>query len=353
MSRVEDDGGGRVPNTRDGRPSQRDIARVAQVSQAAVSLVLTGKATERGIAPATQAKIKEAMAALGYVPNAAARSLRGGRNGLLGVHTFERIFPVAPDDYYHEFLVGIEEQAVAAGQDLVLFASTQRQDGTRSVYNAGANRLRLADGAVVLGRERDEEELERLAAEGFPYVLIGNRSGAVHPMPYVAADYVAAVAETLEALQAAGHRDLAYVGLDQRSRPQAERLDAYGTLLAATGLSSSEPLLVPHGGIGPEWVRDQRATAFVVESPQHGEEVLELLADLGRDVPGDVSVVLLDVPRADHLAAHVSHVGVARRTMGAAAVRVLLGLLDGDLPRTHVEVVPCTPLRGSTIAPPR
>jgi hypothetical protein len=40
--------------------------------------------------------------------------------------------------------------------------------------------------------------------------------------------------------------------------------------------------------------------------------------------------------------------------MGSRAVGVLLGLLDGGLPRTHVEVVACTPLRGNSIAaPPR
>jgi DNA-binding LacI/PurR family transcriptional regulator len=346
-----------VTTTRDSRPSQRDIARAAQVSQAAVSLVLTGKATERGIAPATQEKIREAMDALGYVPNAAARSLRGGRNGLLGVHTFEQVFPVAPDDYYHEFLVGIEEQAVSAGQDLVLFASTQRPDGTRTVYGSGGNRLRLTDGAVVLGRERNEDELERLAVEGFPFVLIGNRSGATTPMPYVAADYVAAVSEVLEALQVAGHRQVAYLGMDLRRRPQRERLEAFEALLPATGLSSSAPHLVPGGSTGPSWVRSRLAagvTAFVLETPEHAEELAGILRDLGLVVPQDVSVVCLDVPPAGTPASDYSHVAVARRTMGSRAVGVLLGLLDGGLPRTHVEVVACTPLRGNSIAaPPR
>ncbi len=337
------------------RPSQRDIARLAQVSQAAVSLVLTGKATEKGIATATQEKIRAAMDSLGYVPNAAARSLRGGRNGLLGVHTFERVFPVATDDYYHEFLVGIEEQAVAEGQDLVLFASTQLPDGTRSVYGRGSNRLRLTDGAVVLGRERNEEEMERLAVEGFPFVLVGNRAGAVTPMPYVAADYPTAVTEVLRALAVAGHRRLAYLGMAARRRPQEERLRAFRALVPDTGLTCSAPHLVEAGTVADAWVGrelDDGVTAFVVETPEHAAELAGLLRARGLAVPADVSVACLDVPEPGSAADGWSHVGVARRAMGARAVRVLLGLLDGGLPRTHVDVVPCLPLRGNSIGAP-
>src|SRR5512139_2845889 len=132
-------------------PRQSDIARATGVSQATVSIILTGRAAENSIPLITQRKVLEAATELGYVPNVNARSLRGGRNGLIGVHTFEPVFPIRSDDYYNEFLIGIEEQAVQMGLDLVLFASTQREDGTRSIYGKGSNRLRVADGAVLLG----------------------------------------------------------------------------------------------------------------------------------------------------------------------------------------------------------
>ncbi|WP_329391202.1 LacI family DNA-binding transcriptional regulator [Streptomyces sp. NBC_01716] len=151
------------------RVNQRDIARITGVSQAAVSMVVSGKADEGGIAKATQEKVRAAMRELGYVAHAAGRALRGGRNGLIGVHTFVPVFPVAVSDYYHAFLRGIEEAAVEAGHDLVLFASTQQADGSRTIYGDGTNRLRLADGAVILGLQGNDAELERLSAEGFPF----------------------------------------------------------------------------------------------------------------------------------------------------------------------------------------
>src|SRR5699024_791872 len=104
------------------RVRQRDVARAAGVSQASVSLVVSGRAAEGGGPASTPERIRRATSELAYVPHAAARSLRGGRNGLFGVFTYEPVFPSQLDDYFHEFLVGIEMASTQHGQDLVLFS---------------------------------------------------------------------------------------------------------------------------------------------------------------------------------------------------------------------------------------
>ncbi|MGP4050275.1 LacI family DNA-binding transcriptional regulator [Streptomyces sp. 2A115] len=339
-----------------GRPSQRDIARVAGVSQAAVSMVVNGKADENGIAEATQRTVREAMRSLGYVPDVAGRALRGGRNGLIGVHTFERVFPVRPDDYYHEFLVGIEEGAVEAGQDLVLFASTQRPDGTRSIYGEGTNRLRLADGAVILGLERNDEELQRLAGEGFPFVFIGRRDVAGANVSYVAADYAAAVAEVIDVVASHGHRSVGYLGSEVRRGPQQERLDAFRTCSRRAGLAGIEPALMTADSVTGGWlaaVLESGVTALVAESYELANALARAAAEVGCVVPGDLTVVCLDLLPASAPAAGWSHTAVPRREMGARAVAILIGMLNGELPQGHREGVACEALTRDTIAPPR
>ncbi|MFD0854717.1 LacI family DNA-binding transcriptional regulator, partial [Actinomadura adrarensis] len=175
------------------RPRQRDIARLAGVSQTTVSLVLNGKSAEHGINRDTERKILAAIKELGYVPNITARALRGGRNGLVGVHSFERLFPTGRDSYYDEFMVGIEEQAIRSGQDLVMFTSMHQEDGDTNIFREGQNRLQIADGAILLGFHRHDDELARLAAERFPFVFIGRRQKVAGVMPYVTGDYHAAV----------------------------------------------------------------------------------------------------------------------------------------------------------------
>src|SRR6201987_5925499 len=66
------------------RPTSQDIARAAGVSRTTVSLVLNGK-ENTGISVQTQARVLETAAALGYVPNSAARMLVSGRSRTLGL----------------------------------------------------------------------------------------------------------------------------------------------------------------------------------------------------------------------------------------------------------------------------
>jgi DNA-binding LacI/PurR family transcriptional regulator len=332
-------------------PRQSDIARLAGVSQATVSLVLTGRAAASRIPEVTQERIRQAMAELDYVPNAAARSLRGGRNNLIGVHTFERVFPVSPEDYYHEFLNGIEEQAVRSGLDLVLFASTQRADGTRSIYGNGSNRLRLADGAIIFGFEKNDEELRRLSGEGYPFVFIGHREISGVSIPYVTADYSAAMAPVADLLASAGHSDVAYLAASTRGFPQRERLDGFTRAATDRGLVvhvfEGAPSELDAGRVAA--VLSAGSTALVAETYELARALHAALLTLGLDPGGDVSVVSLDSdPRGDAF----SHVHVPRRDMGRRAVSLLLDVIAGESSAGHVETVACEPPTAETVRPP-
>jgi DNA-binding LacI/PurR family transcriptional regulator len=342
-------------------PRQSDIARLAGVSQATVSMVLNDRAGANRIPETTQLRIREAMAELGYVPNIAAQSLRGGRSGLIGVHTFERVFPTAPDDYYREFLNGIEERAVESGLDLVLFASTKKPDGTRSIYGSGSNRMRLADGAIILGFEKNDDEIARLADEGFPFVFIGHREVAGVAIPFVTADYAAAMKPVVRMLASAGHRRVTYLAAPLRGFAQRERLEGFET--AATG--AFEVLSVDvrdTADVTTDWVTAQLAagaTAVVAETFDLARALRLALDSAGFTAPADVSVISLDSdPRGE---GPFSHVRVPRRAMGRRAVELLLAVIDGEgdpavsgsgSVRALAEPVHCDPPTSETVGAP-
>ncbi|MEV0826632.1 LacI family DNA-binding transcriptional regulator [Nonomuraea rubra] len=336
-------------------PRQRDIAKLAGVSQTTVSLVLNGRTAEHGINKETEQKVLTAIRELGYVPNITARALRKRRNGLIGVHTFERLFPTSKESYYEEFMIGIERQAISSGQDLVLFTS-MHQEGSAdpSIFREGQNRLRIADGAIILGFDQHDDELARLAAEGFPFVFIGRREKAATLMPYVTADYHTAVTGVVSRVHEHGHRRAAYLGLRIRAEPRIERHDAFVAACAATGTAIVEETSADPGELDRAWlerVLGAGATVLVVESATHLEELAAICACAGVPIPERLSVVGLDTAGGD--TAHAwTHVTVPLRAIGARAVEILLDVLDGRRELTHHERLACGFEPGATLARP-
>lgn len=336
-------------------PRQSDIARLAGVTQSTVSLVVNGRGAAESIPQATQDRVFAAVKDLQYVPNVAATSLRGGRTGLIGVHTFEPVFPVAADDYYHPFLVGIEEQAVELKVDLVLFASTQGGDGTRRIYANGSNRLRLADGAVMLGMEQNEDDLVRLAAEQYPFVFIGRRDGASAQRPFVAPDYRQALASVLEPLAEAGHQRIAYLGEALRSSPQEARYEGFRAHVDRLGLNAGKPWFVALAELNFEALRsilEDGSTALVVENHDSASILASLAGAIGIDIPGDLSVVVVDAVPDASPAHSWSQIRMPRRALGRRAISLLMELLDGTIPNTYHESLPVDPPTMATITSP-
>lgn len=343
------------------RPRLIDVAQRAGVSSATASLVLNNRVTGNvRIPPETQQRVLAAAEELGYVADPVAQSLARGRNGLLGVFTFEAIFPVTHRDFYYPFLVGIERAAEMLGFDLLLFTSTSVGDGRRRIYRDGRNRLRLADGAILLGVEESKTEVQALVQEGYPFVFVGRRELEGCEISYVAADYAAATAELIERMVNVGHLRIAYVGAEQFTESLLDRRRGYRDGLAASGCAVDDSLLCLCTGqrmVAPQLqtLLDQGVTAVVTESGPIAYSLLQACNELMLDIPGDLSVGLMGDPFGDmENVGHLSGFSIPREEMGAQAVHLLTRLLNTKTPATSQQAsLPCKPVAGSTIAPPR
>ncbi|MEO0003177.1 MAG: hypothetical protein RLZZ22_869, partial [Pseudomonadota bacterium] len=101
--------------TRPTRITMQDVARAAQVSQTAVSLVLNQRAGAN-IPPETRERIQAVAAQLGYRPNAMARALRQGNSSLLGLVTDE----IATTPFAGDIVRGAQQAAWQQGRILTL-----------------------------------------------------------------------------------------------------------------------------------------------------------------------------------------------------------------------------------------
>ncbi|HEY8472382.1 MAG TPA: LacI family DNA-binding transcriptional regulator [Natronosporangium sp.] len=342
------------------RITQRDIARLAGVSQTTVSLVLNNRAGDTARIPAqTRERVLQVIRETGYVADPIARRLVDRHNRIFGVFTYEPVFPSQTADFYHPFLVGIEECAEALGCDLLLFTSAPSVGGRRRIYQEG-NRLRLADGCVLLGRELDRDDLARLVAERQPFVSVGRREDAGGRVPYVGADYAAATAELVRRAVALGHRRLAYLGDGEGPESFVDRFRGFTDGVADAGAYGARHR-VPEAGAGAllPALLDDRITAVFLEEYADGAGLAAAARERGLAIPADLSVIALGHPTrpaaAEPEPPSLTFTGfrIPRREMGWRAVELLAAVIEGTAnQQTWQQLLPCEPVDGATLAPP-
>jgi DNA-binding LacI/PurR family transcriptional regulator len=294
----------------------------------------------------------------GYVADPLARRLLQQRNQILGVFTYESVFPSASADFYHPFLSGIEESAEELGCDLLLFTSAPVTDGHRLVFHEN-NRLRIADGSLLLGRRIPAEELSRLVAEKYPFVSVGRRDdpalpdGTLATVPYVGADYTTATATvTARALQL-GHKKVAFVGPGKGAESSADRLKGFHQV-APRGLHL-RPTAPAGRAVGDvlDELLGRGVTAVFVEDLADAAAIAGTARERGLDVPGDLSVVALgDASRPVDGDGEYSGFHIPRKEMGRRAVGVLEAILSGEEGDTQ-QLLACELVDGNTLSEPR
>jgi LacI family repressor for deo operon, udp, cdd, tsx, nupC, and nupG len=274
--------------------SLRDVAKQAGVSVKTVSNVVNDyeHVTDR-----TRQRVLRAIEELHYRPNAAARSLRTGRSGLIGLAVPELGIP-----YFSE-LAGLVIDAAAEQSWTVLVDQTNGLVERELLVSEGI-RSHLLDGLIFSPLAMDAEQLAR-RQDDTPLVLLGERvfDG---PADHVAIDNVAAARDATAHLVSLGRRRIAAIG-DQRHVPTGRtahlRLAGYRQALAEAGLPYDEELVLP----ADDYHRSDGARSMgrLLELAEPPDAVL-CFADLlalgalrtllaaGHRVPDDVALVGFD-----------------------------------------------------------
>lgn len=339
------------------RPTQADIAKASGVSPAVVSLVINGHTNGKiRISEVTQKRVLAAISEFGYTPNLAARQLAGGRSDLLGVFTYEPVFPMHENNFYYPFLVGIEEQAEALGFNLLLFTGSRNGTGQRQIIRNGINMLQTADGAILLGANEDRAELAHLVSDQFPFVFVGRREINGQPLAYVAADYTNAAIEMVEYMVRHRHKRIMYVRGQLENESAVDRELGYRTGCQASGLPDSAERITYLTDGGPtaedvqQWVRDGM-TAFIVENMPIASILLERAASIPLSAPEHFSIGALgNTGDPSEALRGVMTLDIPRREMGARAVDLLTAILYAPHSVESCQItLPCPLLPGTTV----
>ena len=332
------------------RLTQRDIARLAGVSQATVSLVLNGAASAEGRIPQeTRERVNKVIRETGYVADPVARRMAQGLNRILGVFTYEPAFPSEQADFFTPFLLGIEEAAQEMGYDLLLLTGAAK--GAQRKIFGNNTRLRLADGCVVLGREFDPAELRLLVAGDYPFVAVGRRDDAGGPVPYVGGDYASGTAALVERVRALGHTRIAYVGPSKGAESTIDRWAGFSGAIDGLDLVKHIPEVGQDGAKNFDALLASGATAVFFTELADAIQVDEAARRRGTAVPEQLSIVVLgNHIRAAQTERRFTSFLIPREAMGRAATEMLVRRVENDEPIQQI-LLPCEPVEGETLGP--
>jgi DNA-binding LacI/PurR family transcriptional regulator len=316
-------------------PTSRDIADLAGVSQATVSRALRNSPQVR---PETRARIQSIAKELNYFVNRNAAGLRTQHSNTIALLLFDETDGTDKkmNLFFWAMLDNITRAAAKLGYD-VLVSLQQLTDDWHMEYQASHR----ADGLILLGYgdyAEYREKLDALAAAHTRFIIWGpiikDQPGHSFGCDNESGGYQAA-----NHLLALGRRRIAYIGRKRRGSPEhAARYDGYARALLEAGVECDDKLRVPadnserlgYAAVKELLERGQPFDGLFASTDLIAIGAMRALADNGKTVPGDVSVVGFDdMPLAAHVTPALTTVQQNAEIAGTGLVANLVGLIEG------------------------
>jgi LacI family transcriptional regulator len=325
----------------------RDVAQLAQVSLGSISNYLTDK---KPVSPKARARIESAIAELGFIPNDAARIMRGGRSHAIGF-----VIPDAGNPFLTEVARGIEDVAIRSGY-VVVSCNTDGDRGREDHYAQALSEMRVV-GAVVMAMSTSENHLRKLEASGAVVVIAGSGhhdSG----FPTVEVDNIHGGYVAMKHLLERGHRNVVFFG-GPGAEPQIDdryagcvraiveagldpdnltRLDANGNSTAARVAAAESVADLMPGVTAAVCANDLLALALEATLIRRGVSIPEQFAIVGYD----------DIDTAELAPIPLTTVRQPQYDLGRVAAQLVLDLAAGNEAAEIESFVPELVIRATT-----
>ncbi len=265
----------------------KDIARQANVSHSTVSRALHGSPL---ISEDTADRIRQTALELGYLPSAAARTLKTNRSQALGV-----IIRSVDDPFFGEILQGIEEVAQTNCYSLFMAASRPHMVPESDIVQSMVERR--VDGIIICSTPVSTSQSDQLARFGVPIVVINNQAAEEYRYS-IYHDDVDGSRQITRHLIELGHRKIAYLGNVTSGRSTIERIAGFKKEMGSAGLPippeyihqvSGGSAIDGLNGLGYFLQLPERPTALICYNDMMAIGVLKGLHEAGiTGSPGDV-----------------------------------------------------------------
>jgi LacI family transcriptional regulator len=274
--------------------SLKDVAAAAGVSVSTASRALNGKAGEYRISKATERAVREASERLGFRPNRVAQSFRSQRTGLIGA-----IVPDVANPFFAAIAREITIAAEQNGYSLLLADSRDCSDTEKRLVTQFLERR--VEALLVCPVGLVSEHLAEVDQAGLPIVLI-DRGFPDRRMVTVTSDHKKGANAVTQLLIAQGHKNIGVLQGFSGTLPNEERLTGIRRALAKASIQFNESFVrgdefsESSGYDATRWLMEHHPeiTALIGFSSQNTLGALRAAAEMGLQIPNDLSLVTFD-----------------------------------------------------------
>lgn len=325
-----------------------DIAKMANVSSATVSLVMNGK---KGISPATRERVEAIIAETGFKPNAHTRRLTLKKSNT--VHIVMRQRQCALFNFFcMEVLMGLLHEARRLGYNIILTTVDASNDFSEIL---NAVRTDDSDGAVFI-QAYEPTVISVLQEANFPFICVDSHIKSGIGVPYVDVDYYNTAYHATEYLIQNGHRDIAFISSDDSSEYFFRNFSGY-----TNALKDHELICRPEWmqmGADPEVPTPScmdnilhckhLPTAVFCTGDMLAVEAVKRIRAAGLRIPDDISVIGLDdLIVSEYMDPPLTTMTVDKFKLGVDTMQILYRIIN-QLPYEPENLVNSTVIsRGS------
>ncbi len=345
---------GRNVHSGNRRPTIHDVARVASVSPATVSNVLTGR---RRVDPELAARVLATIKDLGYRRDVAASALRGAQRTIVGA-----IVPELRNPFFADLVDRLEREARASGRRLLV--ATSGDDCAEECRQIEALTAWRPAGVIAVPCDGSFPARAALERDGIPFVIVDRPLNDGGQADTVAVDNVAAAYEGARRLLEIGHRHLLVVVSLIDIGNIRERLAGIDAAIAdvpgarADVIETSTDVTEVAQIVAAQLAVQPRPTAIFTLNNVLTLGTLRATERLGLEIPADVSLLGFDdydwmeVFRPSLSAIHQPVEEMARVAWHRLAILTGAVPMGSDPAICHVRL-PCTLAWRDSVAEPR
>lgn len=333
-----------------------DVAKMANVSVATISRVLSGKP---GVSQAKRQEIHSLLERVGYRPNRIAQTLALGRSGLLGVVVSNLRIP-----FYAQIISVLERHCSLRGYRLLVMDSAH--DVEREKLNIDVLREHRAEGFFVIpvhdyDNRVDSDHFLKLKLEKFPFLLIGKIQGL--DLDWITFEERETAYRLTRKLMEEGRRRFCFMGFDPTNRTVLERLEGIRRALSDGGLELPPDSILDEVGTWSEggirawepiirnhFSRPEPPDALIAANDTLALIAIRNLRKMGLRVPQQVAVAGFDDSDfASLVEPSITTNAKDIEQIGAEAAKMLLARIDDPkAPTRQVEIPQHLCIREST-----